>query len=142
MSYESLSLKPEDFDFSLNIDDFDVNAAFQDALTGVVSDEELALTEKVRRVETIINTGNSEIYRDFIDFRGMASQIEMICNHDHALQGALSSNETVNGFMDTHHHDSEKTRDHGHDEHDDDKDKKKKKSKKKKFLGWFRLKRS
>lgn len=35
-------------------DSFDVNAAFQQAIQGVASSEELALDEKVRRMETIV----------------------------------------------------------------------------------------
>ena len=120
--------------------DFDLNAAFQGAISGVASDAELALDEKVRRMEVIINEGNSDTYRDFVDFRQIASQMQMICSHDHALGQMMNSNDSLSSILgkhddnDGHNHSS-----HSHDEDDDDDDDsdKKKKSKSSKRRGWF-----
>jgi hypothetical protein len=81
-------------------EDFDINAAFQEAIQGVASDTELALEEKVRRMEVIVSEGTSEVYRDFVDFRQMAAQMEMMCNHDHALNQSIQGNDTLSSFMD------------------------------------------
>ena len=120
--------------------DFDLNAAFQGAISGIASDEELALDEKIRRMESIINEGNSETYRDFVDFRQIASQMQMICSHDHALGQMMKSNDSLSSILgkhddnDGHNHSS-----HSHDEDDDEDDDsdKKKKSKSLKKRGWF-----
>ena len=120
--------------------DFDLNAAFQGAISGVASDAELALDEKVRRMEVIINEGNSDTYRDFVDFRQIASQMQMICSHDHALGQMMNANDSLSSILgkhddnDGHNHSS-----HSHDEDDDDDDDsdKKKKSKSLKKRGWF-----
>ncbi|MCX6729789.1 MAG: hypothetical protein NTV95_04105 [Candidatus Saccharibacteria bacterium] len=119
--------------------DFDLNAAFQGAISGVASDAELALDEKVRRMESIINEGNSDTYRDFVDFRQIASQMQMICSHDHALGQMMNANDSLSSILgkhddnDGHNHSS-----HSHDEDDDDDDNnKKKKSKSSKRRGWF-----
>lgn len=127
-------------------EDFDINAAFQEAIQGVASGTELALEEKVRRMEVIVSEGTSEVYRDFVDFRQMAVQMEMMCSHDHALNQSMQDNDTLSGFMDSHKADDG----HGHgdslygkhnhkkddDEHEID-PKTGKKSKKKKRRGWF-----
>ncbi len=120
--------------------DFDLNAAFQGAISGVASDAELALDEKVRRMEVIINEGNSDTYRDFVDFRQIASQMQMICSHDHALGQMMNANDSLSSILgkhddnDGHNHSS-----HSHDEDDDDDDDsdKKKKSKSSKRRGWL-----
>ncbi len=83
-------------------DNFDINAAFQEAILGVTSDAELALEEKVRRMEVIVSEGTSQVYRDFVDFRLMAAQMEMMCNHDHAFNQSMQASETLSGFMDSH----------------------------------------
>lgn len=85
----------------LVIDDqgFDINAAFQEALFGVASDEELAFDEKVQRMEQIIAEGTGDIYKDFVSFRDMAAHLEMICSHDHALGEAVQNNSLISGFM-------------------------------------------
>jgi hypothetical protein len=117
-SFESMH---EEFGFEA---DFDINAAFQDALFGVATDEELALDEKVQRMEFILSEGTSDIYRDFVDFRAMAAQMNAACNHDHSLGSAVKGNEMLSSFMDAalkpegagHDHD------HEHHQHDDDDD--------------------
>ena len=117
-------------------EEFDINAAFQEAIVGVASDTELALEEKVRRMEVIVSEGTSEVYRDFVDFRQMAAQIEMMCNHDHILSQSMQSNDTLSNFMDSHNADD------GHNHKNDDeyevdpKTGKKTKKKKKKRHGW------
>ena len=51
-----------EFDFGM---DFDINAAFQDAMQEVATSTELALEEKVRRMEVIVTEGSSEVYQVF-----------------------------------------------------------------------------
>ena len=120
--------------------EFDLNAAFQGAISGVASDAELALDEKVRRMEVIINEGNSDTYRDFVDFRQIASQMQMICSHDHALGQMMNANDSLSSILgkhddnDGHNHSSHS---HDEDEDDDDDSDKKKKSKSSKRRGWF-----
>ncbi|MDB5169827.1 MAG: hypothetical protein JWN82_223 [Candidatus Saccharibacteria bacterium] len=111
---------------------FDINAAFQEAMKGVISDEEIALEEKVRRMEVIVAEGSSETYRNFVDFRAMATQMEMACMHDHNLHDATDASESLSGFRDLHSSEDG----HGHGKHDEENDKKKGKKKKKK-RGWF-----
>lgn len=118
-----------DFGMELAMGEFDINAAFQEAMQGVAGDTELALEEKVRRMEAIVSEGTSDVYRDFVDFRAMASQMEMMCNHDHALHQSMQNSETLSGFMDSH-------TDDGHD-HGDIDSKTGKKTKKKKRSSWF-----
>jgi hypothetical protein len=99
----------------------------------VASDVELALDEKVRRMETIVSTGASETYRNFIDFRQMAAQIEMMCNHDHELSSSMQGNAALSSFMESFTH----SNGHDHDdEHEIDPRTGKKRSKKKK-RSWF-----
>jgi hypothetical protein len=127
--------------------DFDIHAAFQDAMDGVVTDTELALEEKVRRMEVIVTESNSEVYRDFVDFRSIASQMEMFCSHDHLLREATQSNETLSGFMDSHkaddgHNHSDQNHDKSNQKVDDDADDidpRTGKKKKKRSYGWFLL---
>ena len=120
--------------------EFDLNAAFQGAISGVASDAELALDEKVRRMEVIINEGNSDTYRDFVDFRQIASQMQMICSHDHALGQMMNANDSLSSILgkhddnDGHNHSSHS---HDEDEDDDDDSDKKKKSKSSKRRGWL-----
>lgn len=125
---------------------FDINAAFQEAMQGVASDTELALEEKVRRMEVIVSEGTSEVYRDFVDFRQMAAQMEMMCNHDHALNLSMQGNAMLSGFMDNHKADDDGHNHgdslHGKHSHKDDDEyeigpKRGKKTKKKKHSGWF-----
>ena len=119
--------------------DFDLNAAFQGAISGVASDADLALDEKVRRMEVIINEGNSDTYRDFVDFRQIASQMQMICSHDHALGQMMNANDSLSSILGKHDdNDGHNHTSHSHDEDDDDDDNnKKKKSKSSKRRGWF-----
>ena len=119
--------------------EFDLNAAFQGAISGVASDAELALDEKVRRMEVIINEGNSDTYRDFVDFRQIASQMQMICSHDHALGQMMNANDSLSSILGKHDdNDGHNHTSHSHDEDDDDDDNnKKKKSKSSKRRGWF-----
>lgn len=134
-------------DFGMNAfgmsEAFDINAAFQEAVIGVASDLELELEEKMRRMEVIVHEGTSEIYRDFVDFRQMAAQMQMMCNHDHAFNRSMQENELLSSFMDGH-----KTNDgHDHDKdsqgrHKDEEEyeidpKTGKKTKRKKKRGWF-----
>jgi hypothetical protein len=119
---------------------FDADEAFQGALLDVMSDEALALNEKVRRTEFILEEASSPAYRDFVDFRSMAAQIEDCSQHNHSLNQALRANESVSSFMDAHDHRDESTS-HNHsssNKSENNKDEKNKK-KKKKFRGWFRL---
>ena len=120
--------------------EFDLNAAFQGAISGVASDAELALDEKVRRMEVIINEGNSDTYRDFVDFRQIASQMQMICSHDHALGQMMNANDSLSSILGKHDdNDGHNHTSHSHDEDDDDDDDsdKKKKSKSSKRRGWL-----
>lgn len=142
---EAASLHEEMYDLNLGFDlgEFDINAAFQEALYGVVSDEELALEEKVRRMEVIVQEGTSDIYRDFVDFRQMAAQMQMMCNHDHEMSQSMQGNDTLFGFMDRHtsydghNHSDETHNDHSHKEEDDTDSKTGKKKKKRR--GWFSI---
>lgn len=136
-----------DFGMEFEMADFDINAAFQEAIVGVASDQEIALDEKVRRMEVIVSEGTSEVYRDFVDFRQMAAQMEMMCNHDHALNQSMQGSETLSGFMDSHkaddghNHGNESHSKHNHkddDEYEID-PKTGKKTKKKKRSGWLSL---
>lgn len=123
-----------DNEFDFGLDDFDINAAFQDALTGVATAEDLANDEKVVCMEVLIAEGTSEAYRDFVDMRAMAAQIEMICNHDHALNEAMGGSESLMGFRDEHTAEDGHTHSHEHkpNEDDDDDDEEDKNGKKKK----------
>lgn len=134
-----------DFGMEFDLGEFDINAAFQEAIQGVASDTELALEEKVRRMEYIVSEGTSEVYRDFVDFRAMAAQMEMMCNHDHAMNQSLQGSDTLSSFMDSHKaddghgHGNNSQRKHNHsddDEYEVD-PKTGKKTKKKKRRGWF-----
>jgi hypothetical protein len=128
-----------DFGMELGMDDFDINAAFQAAIQGIASDTELALEEKVRRMEVIVSEGTSEVYRDFVDLRQMAAQMEMMCNHDHAFDQSLQDSDTLSSFMGSHKSDD------GHnsgDKSDDEYEispKTGKKKKKKQYRGWLFL---
>jgi len=133
-----------DFGMELSIDGFDINAAFQEAVHGVASDTELALEEKVRRMEAIVSEGTSEVYRDFVDFRHMASQMEMMCSDDHSLSESILESNTLTSFMDNHREDDGHGHDsglHGKHSHKDDEyeidPKTGKKKKKKKYAGWL-----
>ena len=90
-------------------------------------------------MEHIVAEGSSPVYRDFIDFRMMAAQMEMMCNHNHGLEQSMQGSEMLSGFMDSNRGDD-------HDGHNHDKDdeyeidpKTGKKVKKKKRYGWLRL---
>jgi hypothetical protein len=109
-SAELMPTATPEFDFG----DFDLDAAFQEAVHGVASDAELALEEKIRRMETIITEGTSDLYRDFVDLRQMAAQLELFCAHDHALGESMQTNETISTFMNTHRDDDH---DHGDQAH-------------------------
>lgn len=139
-------------DFGMEVfgmsEDFDINAAFQEAIQSVASDTELALEEKVRRMEVIVSEGTSEVYRDFVDFRQMAAQMEMMCSHDHAFNQSMQGNDTISSFMDNHKaDDGHNHADSLHGKHNNKKDdeeyeidpKTGKKTKKKKRSGWFSM---
>lgn len=126
--------------------EFDINEAFQEAVHGVATDTELALEEKVRRMEVIISEGESDVYREFVDFRQMASQMEMMCNHDHAFAQSVEGSESLSSFLGEHkpgdeHGHAESSHKHAHHEDDEyDIDPKTgKKTKKKRRSGWFLL---
>lgn len=91
-----------DFSIDLGMEDFDLNMAFQDAMTSVATSNELALDDKIRRMEVIISEGTSDVYRDFVDLRMIAAQMEMFCNHDHALNHAMEANGLLSSFMGEH----------------------------------------
>lgn len=107
------------FDFDMS--NFDINAAFQEAITGVASDTELALEEKVRRMETIVSEGTSEVYRGFVDLRSMAARI-----HDHASCQSVQGSEILAGFVDNykpdekHDHINTPSSKNNHEDKDDD----------------------
>jgi hypothetical protein len=134
------SLQEVDF----GMEDFDINEMFQSALSGVTTDEELALDEKVRRMEVIVSEGTSDVYREFVDFRQMVSQMEMMCAHDHMFDQSVRGSDVLGSLLDTfaeddgHGHNS--IHSHSHGEDDDaasTKKGKKKTKKKKKELGAF-----
>lgn len=75
------------------IEDMDFDAVFRDALSDVVSDQELLLSEKVQRIETIFSEAESEIYNEFIDLQLLSMQLEYFCNHNHDLEEALYASE-------------------------------------------------
>lgn len=119
--------------------DFDIHAAFQEAITDIATNDEIELEEKIRRMEVVISEGSSEVYRDFIDFRMIAAQVEMFCMHAHGLDQSIRSSETLSSLIDAHknhddhdHHDSHKDR--SLDEEDEEIDPK---TGKKKKRGWF-----
>lgn len=134
-----------EIDFGSLEADFDINAAFQEAMSDVASNEEIALEEKVRRMEVIVSEGTSEVYKDFVDFRSMAAQMEMFCNHDHALNQATQGSKTLSSFMDGHKEDGHGHDGTTHDKHDHKKDDDeyeidpKTGKKKKKKRNWFGL---
>lgn len=108
---------PVVLDFGL--EGFNIDAAFQGAMSDIASDAKLALDEKVRRMETVIAQGASDVYRDFVDFRQLAAQVEFFCAHDHALNQAVGSSELIGAFTSDHGDDSHQ-HDKGKHHHDDD----------------------
>ncbi|HSW85481.1 MAG TPA: hypothetical protein VLF79_02615 [Candidatus Saccharimonadales bacterium] len=98
--------------------EFDIDAAFRDAMHGVASDTELALDEKVQRMEFIVSEGTSELYREFVDLRSMAAQMEMYCNHDHALNQLMQGSDMLSGFMDSFKDDGHNHNSNSFDKHD------------------------
>lgn len=128
-------------------DDFDINAAFQEAMQEVASSEELALDEKVRRMEVIVAEGTSEVYREFVDFSAMAAQMEMMCSHDHQFNESIQGSEALSGFMNSYKSDARDGNDdvtpgrHSRGEGGGNKAghkyKTKKKKKKSEWRGWF-----
>lgn len=136
-----------DFGMQFGMEDFDINAAFTEAINGVISDKELALDEKVRRMEVIVSEGMSEVYRNFVDFRQMAAQIQMMCNHDHTFNQSIKGSDTLSGLLDNHkkddghNHKDSKLDDHNHSDKEEDDDEidpvTGKKKKKKKYKGWL-----
>ena len=122
---------------------FGINEAFQEAYQVIASDAELAVEEKIRRMENIVNEATSEIYRGFVNFRQLTVKMEMSCNDDHTLQQSMNKSDTLSTFMDDHK--AEDGHD-GHDAHDDKQDHKKDDDeyeidpitgKKRKKRGWF-----
>lgn len=84
------------------LDGFDLDEAFQGAMSDVANDFEASLDDKIRRMENIVTEGSSEIYRDFVDFRVLASQIQMMCGHNHEMNASIQTNEVLSGFMAEH----------------------------------------
>jgi len=136
MNGERLSPVSAEQDISLfEIEGFDINAAFQMALSEVAASEELELTEKVQRMEMIVNEGNSDSYRNFVDFQTMAAQIEMFCSHDHMLNEAMQTSDFMNDFRGSQKHgEGDDHHDHKDDDNEDDD---LKSTKKKKKRNWF-----
>lgn len=137
MSIDHLDFEP-DFGLELEMDgEFDIDAAFQEAIHGVASDKELEIEVKVQRMEHIVSTGTSELYRDFVDFRQMAAQMEVACMHDHSLNQAVGKSDTLTSFM--YGNQSEDGHDHADDSREDDDEEIDPKTgkKKKKKRGWF-----
>lgn len=89
-----------EMDFGLP--DFDVNAAVMGAMHDVVSNEELALDEKVRRMELIVSEGMSPVYQEFMNFRELAAFMHGACGAHGELGQAVRGSETLSGFMDNH----------------------------------------
>ena len=82
---------------------FDVNEAITNAVSGIATDEELALSDKVAQIEAIIEEGEAnEEFREFVDFKALVAEMEMICTHDHSLEAAFGQSETISNFMTTH----------------------------------------
>lgn len=127
--------------FALDIS-FDINTAFQEAAASVLSDEAIALEERVSRIQTILTEAKSDTYEAFVDFRMLAAQVEMFCSHDHAFRESFSQNSPESTSLYRHdphedHHHSHKL-DHTKAKHEEDKgESKKKKDKKKKRKSWF-----
>jgi|GEM_PF-6262811 len=96
---------------SESLDSFNLNAAFQSALADIVEDEALMLEQKVQRIEAVITESASDLYREFVDFRALAAQVELFCTHDHGLRQAVTSSEVLSGFLGGHA---------DHDEHEHD----------------------
>ena len=97
---ESFNTPKSSNDFELDLGlDFDINAAFEGALSDVQENEELQLEEKIFRMETIVTEANSDIYRDFVDFQSMASQIQMMCDHDHTFASQVETSDTLSNFI-------------------------------------------
>lgn len=123
----SAEASAESFDFGLLEEEFDINAAFQGAMCDVLTDEELALEEKVRRMEVIVSEGTSDVYRGFVDFQAQVAQMHMICGEDHALRQAVMGSEMLSGFMEQHgpndgHGHPNDAKPHGKKEDSDDED--------------------
>lgn len=89
-----------------NMEGFDVQAAFTEAIDGVASDEALALEEKVARVSNIIQQADSEEFKEFVDMCELAAQIEFICDHDHSLGDLFAEDETVGSLLETFREDT------------------------------------
>lgn len=87
-------------DFTFEIEGFDINQAFQVAFSGVISDEELALQDKVLRMEFILAEASNELYHEFIDFRTMAEQVEFFCNHNHDAEQLVHDSEDLSSLID------------------------------------------
>lgn len=142
-SIDPQAFSPElpDFSFSFDLGEFDINAAVNGAMSDVASQTELALDEKIRRMEVIVSEGTSDVYRDFVDFRQMAQQMIMMCNHNHALGQSIQGSELLSGFMGAY--DTESSHSHvdslqvehaanGHDQYEIDPETGKRTKKKKK----------
>lgn len=130
-----------DFGMEFNVEEFDINAAFQGAIEDVATSTTLALDEKIQRMEFMVNEATSEFYRGFVDLRAMATQMEaqmeMMCRHNHGATESMRSNETLSGFVDTHKDNGPNHDDSDQDHQDDDgheNSKKGKKKKKRRFL--------
>lgn len=134
---------PADF---LEMTGFDVDAAFQEATQEVLSNAELAIDEKVRRMEVILSQSASEAYREFVDFRSLAAQMQMACAHDHSFGQAAEGSETLGGFLQATSN-ADELQGHGHlptnekaEESADRKTKPARKKKKKTVKsGWFKI---
>jgi len=124
-------------EMDFGMEGFDINEMFQEALNGIATDEELALDEKVLRMEVIVSEGTSEVYREFVDFRQLASQMEMMCTHDHSLGQSIQGSDALGNFMGAFAEDDDHA--HKHDGGDASKSAKKKtKKKKSQSRSWLR----
>lgn len=81
---------------------FDIASAFKGAVDDIAKNKQLELDEQVRRIENMLMEGSSDQYRDFVDFRTLASQIRMACNHNHALMQMMQGSERISDFMGNH----------------------------------------
>lgn len=139
---------PEEFDFNafeaefqnmpdFGLDDFDFNAAFQESVTNVVTNEELLLEEKIKRIDVIMAEAKSSLYQEFVDFNALAAtaaaQMEHLCGGDDEHQAAKQS-DAASQFAkeDDHEH-------HNHDHEDEHYKNKHKDKKKKRRSGWLSL---
>ena len=127
MSAETVHAQPDIESFELDdLEGFDIAGAVMGAMHDTLSDEAIALNEKVVRFEQQLEQATSVFALGFRELQEMAAMVELFCAHDHELGDALTSSETVSSFLTTFTSEDE------HDHTDDHKGKGRKSKKKKK----------